>query len=681
MRSLPRHVPFPFFFFFFFFLILLLVVVSVAAGGGEWKLLQHSIGVSAMHMQLLHNDRVVVFDRTDFGPSNLSLPDGRCRNDPNDKALPVDCTAHSAEYDVVANAFRPLMILTDTWCSSGSVAPDGTLVQTGGFNDGERAARTFRPCDDGSCDWVETAQALAVRRWYATNQVLPDGRAVVVGGRRQFNYEFYPKPDPSDMSTIALRFLQDTRDDVEDNLYPFVHLSIDGNLFIFANNRAILLDYSKNTVVRTYPKMPSGEPRNYPSSGSSVLLPLKPSPTEAEVLICGGAPAGSYSQALAVRRWYATNQVLPDGRAVVVGGRRQFNYEFYPKPDPSDMSTIALRFLQDTRDDVEDNLYPFVHLSIDGNLFIFANNRAILLDYSKNTVVRTYPKMPSGEPRNYPSSGSSVLLPLKPSPTEAEVLICGGAPAGSYSQALQKKRFLRALDSCGRIKITDAAPSWSMEAMPVPRVMGDMVLLPDGDVLLINGAAAGTAGWELGHDPILTPVVYRPEGAAGARFDVQSASTTPRLYHSTAVLLRDGRVLVGGSNPHVKYNFSGVEYPTELSMEAFSPSYLSSENSRLRPQILTPPSPIQLTYGGRFSLQFSVGVVSEGGIRVTMVAPSFATHSFSMNQRLLVLETEGGTSEVVAVAPASDILAPPGYYMVYVVNGEVPSEGIWAHIQ
>ncbi|URE20585.1 hypothetical protein MUK42_11219 [Musa troglodytarum] len=542
MSSIPRHVPFPFFFF-FFLLLLLLVVVSAAAGGGEWKLLQHSIGVSAMHMQLLHNDRVVVFDRTDFGPSNLSLPDGRCRNDPNDKALPVDCTAHSTEYDVVANAFRPLMILTDTWCSSGSVAPDGTLVQTGGFNDGDRAARTFRPCDDGSCDWVETAQALAVRRWYATNQV------------------------------------------------------------------------------------------------------------------------------------------LPDGRAVVVGGRRQFNYEFYPKSDPSDMSAIALRFLQDTRDDVEDNLYPFVHLSIDGNLFIFANNRAILLDYSKNTVVRTYPKMPIGEPRNYPSSGSSVLLPLKPSPTEAEVLICGGAPAGSYSQALQKKRFLRALDSCGRIKITDAAPSWSMEAMPVPRVMGDMVLLPDGDVLLINGAAAGTAGWELGRDPVLTPVVYRPEAAAGARFDIQSASTTPRLYHSTAVLLRDGRVLVGGSNPHVNYSFSGVEYPTELSMEAFSPPYLSSENSRLRPQILTPPSPIQLTYGGRFSLQFSVGVVSEGGIRVTMVAPSFATHSFSMNQRLLVLETEGGTSEVAAAAPASAILAPPGYYMVYVVNGGVPSEGIWAHIQ
>lgn len=46
---------------------------------GKWILLQKSIGVSAMHMQLLHNNKVVIFDRTDFGASNLSLPQGQCR--------------------------------------------------------------------------------------------------------------------------------------------------------------------------------------------------------------------------------------------------------------------------------------------------------------------------------------------------------------------------------------------------------------------------------------------------------------------------------------------------------------------------------------------------------------------------------------------------------------------------
>jgi len=60
----------------------------------------------------------------------------------------------------------------------------------------------------------------------------------------------------------------------ENNLYPFVFLNVDGNIFIFANNRAILLDYTKNKVVKYYPTILGGEPINYPSSGSTVLLPI-----------------------------------------------------------------------------------------------------------------------------------------------------------------------------------------------------------------------------------------------------------------------------------------------------------------------------------------------------------------------------------------------------------------------
>lgn len=521
------------------------------AAGGRWDLLQRSIGISAMHMQLLSNDRVIIFDRTDFGLSNLSLPDGKCRDDPNETVVKVDCTAHSAEYDVATNSVRPLMILTDTWCSSGAVFSDGRLVQTGGFNDGDRAVRTIRPCD--SCDWEEIQTELSARRWYATNQILPDGRAIIVGGRRQFSYEFYPKSNGASGVTL-LPFLRQTSDAEENNLYPFVHLNIDGNLFIFANNRAILLDYSRNTVVRTYPPMPGSDPRNYPSSGSSVLLPLK------------------ISQSSAV--------------------------------------------------------------------------------------------------------------------AEAEVLICGGAPTGSYIQA-SRRNFIGALNTCGRIKITDKSPEWTLETMPSARVMGDMVLLPTGEVLIINGAAAGSAGWELGRNPVLSPVIYKPDNAPSSRFEVQNPSTIPRLYHSTAILLRDGRVLVGGSNPHVFYNFTGVLYPTELSLEAFLPSYLNSGFSGFRPNIISPSSPAKLSYGQKFTIQFHIGGgLSRRGVSVSMVAPPFATHSFSMNQRLLFLATgavrkasAASTYEVDVVAPNSGVLAPSGYYLLFVVNAVIPSGGIWVHIQ
>ena len=61
-------------------LVAILQMIVVGAGGGKWDLLRSNIGVYAMHMQLLNNDRVVIFDLTDFGASNISLPNNRCRS-------------------------------------------------------------------------------------------------------------------------------------------------------------------------------------------------------------------------------------------------------------------------------------------------------------------------------------------------------------------------------------------------------------------------------------------------------------------------------------------------------------------------------------------------------------------------------------------------------------------------
>ncbi|KAF5462092.1 hypothetical protein F2P56_018131 [Juglans regia] len=515
------------------------------AAGGRWQLLQKSIGITAMHMQLLKNDRVIIFDRTDFGNSNLSLPGGKCRT------VPKDCTAHSAEYSVITNTFRALFVQTDVWCSSGAVMPDGRLIQTGGFNSGERRVRTFVPCT--GCDWTEIPNGLAASRWYATNHILPGGRQIIIGGRKQFNYEFYPKS--------------------------------------------------------------SGAPNLY-----------------------------------------------------------------------------SLPFLSQTNDaNIENNLYPFVFLNVDGNLFIFANNRSILLDYAANKVVKTYPAIPGGDPRCYPSTGSAVLLPLKnlqASSVEAEVLVCGGAPKGAYTQA-NKGNFVEALNTCARIKITDPNPQWVMETMPKARIMGDMTLLPNGNVLIINGASSGTAGWEIGRNPVLNPVIYRPDNKLGSRFELQNPSTIPRMYHSSAILLRDGRVLVGGSNPHSGYVFTNVLYPTELSLEAFYPPYLDAQFSNLRPQIVSPTSQTKLNPGRKLAVRFSVaGALAQNQVSVTVVSPSFTTHSFSMNQRLLVLGAEtvtnlgNSTYEVQVTTPAgSGYLAPSGYYLLFVVHQDIPSEGKWVKLQ
>ncbi|KAH0875959.1 hypothetical protein HID58_073321 [Brassica napus] len=470
-----------------YFALILFLSFHVASGaGGTWKLLLNNVGISAMHSQLLINDRVIMYDRSNFGPSKISLPNGTCRDSPNDSVSKRDCTAHSIEYDVALNRVRPLTVQSNTWCSSGGVTPDGTLLQTGGDKDGERKARLFYPCDDDSCDWSEIDNALNVKRWYASNHVLPDGRQII------------------------------------------------------------------NTVVKTYPEIPGGDPRSYPSTGSAVLLPIKN--LEEEVI-------------------------------------------------------------------------------------------------------------------------------------ELEVLVCGGAPKGSYLLALNENTFVKGLDTCARIKINDANPKWVLEKMPRPRIMGDMIVLPNGQVLLINGGSSGSAGWELGREPVLNPDLYHPDKPIGSRFQVQNPSTIPRMYHSTATLLRDGRVLVGGSNPHEFYNFTGVLFPTELRLEAFSPSYLETQHRNIRPRIMSPSLHSTVNYGGVLRLRFRVLGGVKTPVKVTMAFPSFTTHSFSMSQRLLVLDHVTSlrigqwTYEVRVKSPRSANLAPPGYYMVFVVNQDIPSEGIWVRLQ
>ncbi|KAI3472799.1 hypothetical protein Pfo_031120 [Paulownia fortunei] len=321
---------------------------------------------------------------------------------------------------------------------------------------------------------------------------------------------------------------------------------------------------------------------------------------------------------------------------------------------------------------------------------------SILFDYVNGVVVKNYPTIPGGDPRSYPSSGSAVLLPLREwqrgANMTAEVMVCGGAPKGSFTSA-NNRNFVGALNTCGRIRITDPNPQWVMETMPLARVMGDMVLLPNGNVLIINGASAGTAGWDLARNPVLTPLIYRPNNPNRLRFEVQNSSFISRMYHSTAILLRDGRILISGSNPHAYYNFTGVFFPTDLTMEIFSPDYLDSRLSRVRPTIVSPASQSQIGYGQQLTINFiAQGRINRGFITVTMVAPPFTTHAFSMNQRLLVLTNGNEISanvtsvgrlnyQVRVVTPSSNILAPPGYYLLFVVYREVPSQGIWVQIK
>ncbi|GLJ35568.1 hypothetical protein SUGI_0715040 [Cryptomeria japonica] len=117
--------------------------------------------------------------------------------------------------------------------------------------------------------------------------------------------------------------------------------------------------------------------------------------------------------------------------------------------------------------------------------------------------------MPGDGPRNYPSMGSFVMLPLSTSNgfTKVEILICGGFPNDGYAAA-KADNFMVALCSYGRMVITDTNPSRSMEDKPGPRTMSDMLILPNDEFLIINRVAKGVARWDMANTPFFTPYLY-----------------------------------------------------------------------------------------------------------------------------------------------------------------------------
>lgn len=253
---------------------------------------------------------------------------------------------------------------------------------------------------------------------------------------------------------------------------------------------------------------------------------------------------------MASKRWYASAQILSDGKIFVASGslngldptvpaNNNPTYEILSATGITQGTSIPLDILVKNQPYY---MYPFMHLLKSGELFIFVSKSAEVFNIGGNAVSKALPDLP-GTYRTYPNTGGSVLLPLS-SATQwnSKVMICGG---GSYQDITSPTE-----PSCGVISPEAAAPVWEMDSMPQGRGMVESVLLPDGTVLWLNGCNTGAQGFELAANPTLSALLYDPSKALGQRWTQLAASGIARLYHSVALLLLDGTVLITGSNPH-----------------------------------------------------------------------------------------------------------------------------------
>ncbi|KAF7315671.1 hypothetical protein MIND_00082700 [Mycena indigotica] len=400
---------------------------------------------------------------------------------------------------------------------------------------------------------------------------------------------------------------------------------------------------------------------------------------------------------MTTRRWYPTVETLADGSAIIIGGcnnggyvndgaQDNPTYEFYP----SNADPIYSPFLSEQ---LPINLYPLTWLLPSGKLLMQANRATILLD------PRTHKESPLDDMpdavRAYPASAGSIMLPLTPNNNwTATILFCGGSDIDNWSTswAIISQP---ASKSCVRITPDVSKAYTKDDPLLEGRSMGSLVFLPDSRVLAIGGSLRGTAGygndsWALGQSyadgPVLTPAIYNSTAPPGSRWsrDGLSASTIPRMYHSSATLLPDGSVLVSGSNPNSDYNVGPkIKYPTEYRTEVFYPSYYNKR----RPQPIGLLS--QLTYGGN---SFDVHLSSEDlsgdahnaeNATVVIIRTGFATHAMNMGQRYLQLDStwtaygENNTAVLhVSQLPPNPAILAPGPALIFVVVNGVPSMGL-----
>ncbi|KAH6671798.1 glyoxal oxidase N-terminus-domain-containing protein [Halenospora varia] len=385
---------------------------------------------------------------------------------------------------------------------------------------------------------------------------------------------------------------------------------------------------------------------------------------------------------LASARWYASVQTMPDGSVFVASGslngldptvlaNNNPTYEILSPGAVTQGKNIPMDILTKNQPYY---MYPFIHLLRDGTLFVFASKSSQIFNVQSNTIVKALPDL-AGDYRTYPNTGGSVLLPLSSKTNwDPDVIICGG---GAYQDITSPTD-----PSCGRIQPLSATPTWEMDAMPEGRGMVEGTLLADGTVVWLNGGNRGAQGFGLMASPALEALLYDPAKPLGQRFTTLASSTIPRLYHSVALLLLDGTLMVTGSNPvemPILAPNANNPYVTEFRVERYTPPYLQGDNANKRPTNVVLSSKAIKADGSKFTVSFTTPANAKA-VQVNLYHGGFVTHSVHMGHRMLSLDytgwADGSTQQTLTVSgPPSLNVAPPGPYVVYVVVDGVPAMG------
>ncbi|MEV6207301.1 galactose oxidase-like domain-containing protein [Kitasatospora sp. NPDC051914] len=309
-------------------------------------------------------------------------------------------------------------------------------------------------------------------------------------------------------------------------------------------------------------------------------------------------------------------------------------------------------------------LYPSMILMEDGRLFysgshVFGNGTpgtgAAIYDYNANTLT----DVPGLQNKDQRDQSMSVLLPPA---QDQRVLTIGGGNVVTNPDANRLTDLIDLKAANPAYTPGPLLPQGTLTGgVPETGAQGKMyvsaVLLPDGKVFETGGGLHDRA------DPVYEASMFDP--ATNTFTPGMAVDPQARTYHSSSFLLPDGRVMSVSDNP--------ADGSWNAHVSIYSPPYLYRG---ARPQI-TSVAGDHWSYGSSRRITTDTPIV-----KAELIRPEAVTHSSDPNQRFvdlpLTVNADGSTDLNVTTNPN---LAPPGYYMLFVVNADgVPSVASWVHL-
>jgi hypothetical protein len=339
-------------------------------------------------------------------------------------------------------------------------------------------------------------------------------------------------------------------------------------------------------------------------------------------------------------RWYPTVTALTNGDMLITGGR-----PWLPEVRATDGS---LRTVSEAWMDLP--LYPWMDVAPDGRVFYSGpDDNLRKLDPSGGGVWQSF----GGRDGEYRDYGSHALYDI------GKVLVAGGGPAPGGSGPSSA--------TARTIDINGTTPQTSTTSpMAFRRRQFNLTVLADGTVLATGGNSTGV------HLIDMNGGVYNAElwNPATGQWKTLAAEQVTRQYHSTALLLPDGRVLSAGGG--VCDDCDAVGYLAK-NAQIFTPPYLFKKDGsgELAPRPAISSAPSAVPYGA----QFQISTANAASIRkVALLRLGAVTHDVNMEQRYVPLSFSAAAGALTATSPQNANVAPPGVYMLIIVDDAgVPS--------